>query len=133
MSEDLGKKIKQLTDILGQEKLPDNLKELLTLLTSSSTKEETSSRADNGINNDNTRPERSEIEENVEMIRKVKKIMDRLNKTSDHRVNLLTAIKPFVNKKRQEKISACINLLQISNFSGFINENDKNNFKTRRD
>jgi len=122
MSDDLNKKIKQITDLLGQDNIPDNVKGLLSLLASPNIKDESSpqksveapqykeDRSERSERNDryernerNERNERSEIDENMEMLRKVRTVMDRLNTNNDPRVNLLTAIKPFLSSNRQKK------------------------------
>ncbi|HHW49011.1 MAG TPA: hypothetical protein GXX14_10410 [Clostridiaceae bacterium] len=130
MSEDLSKKIKQITDVLSQENIPENLKGLFSLLAGSANsspedkKNEPSPKADEA----NTREERAdknELEENLEMARKVKTIMDRLNKVNDPRINLLLAIKPFLNHRRQKKITNCINLLRVSSLVRLMEEDDK--------
>lgn len=138
MSDDLNKKIKQITDLLGQDNIPDNVKGLLSLLTSSGTKEEPTpqrpvelpqhkeERSEKSERSE--RSERSELEENMEMIRKVRKVMDRLNTNNDPRVNLLTAIKPFLNNKRQKKLGNCIRMIQMSGLTKLIDDQDKGTF-----
>ena len=128
MSEDLSKKIKQITDILGQENMPDNIKGLLSLLTSTGNKEESSPKASELQTAKEEKPVRSELEESMEMISKVKKVMDRLNTNTDPRVNLLLAIKPFLNSKRQKKLSSCVNILRMSSLTKFVDENGKGIF-----
>jgi len=130
MSEDLSKKIKQISDVLSQENLPENLKGLFSLLAGSvnnnpeDKKDEPSPKADE-VKVKEERADKSELEENLEMMRKVKTIMDRFNKVNDPRITLLMAIKPFLNNKRQKKIANCINLLRVSNLVRFMEENDK--------
>jgi predicted unusual protein kinase regulating ubiquinone biosynthesis (AarF/ABC1/UbiB family) len=131
MSEDLNKKIKQITDILGQENMPDNIKGLLSLLANPSPAIQTESEAPKTaeitpVPRKEEKSGRNEMEENLEMIRKVKKIMDRVNTKDDPRINLLTAIKPFLNSTRQKKLSNCVKLLQMHNITRFIDEQDKN-------
>lgn len=138
MSDDLNKKIKQLTDILGQDSLPDNLKGLLSLLGSSSGKQESSPDAEAAQHtlpakreersSKEERSGKSDLEDNIEMIRKVKTVMDKMNSNHDPRVSLLTAIKPFLNNKRQKKLNDCIKLLQMASLTKFLDDNDKANF-----
>lgn len=126
MSDDLGKKVQQIVQMLGQDNVPDNLKELVTLLaTSMSAKEDdvskaTSSGAENEEKNTNSEPIVS-----TEMLSTAKKAMDRLNTNSDPRINLLHAIKPFMNSNRQKKIGTCIQLLQVASMSRLLNEHEK--------
>ena len=109
MSEDINQKINQLTSILGQEKLPDNIKNLLTSL--SNTKNTTSS----DIN---------EKDESYQTLKRVKNIMERLDASNrDERVILLNAVKPFLNTSRQKKLSSCIKILQMVSLSSLLDEN----------
>lgn len=125
MSDDLNKKIKQIADILGQDSMPDNLKGLLSLLGSSGNKEELSPRADETIPVKEEKASRSELEENLELVRKMKKVMDKLNTKNDPRVNLLSAIRPFLNNTRQKRLNDCIKLLQVTSLKSFMDESEK--------
>jgi hypothetical protein len=126
MSDDLNSKIKQITDILGQENMPDNLKGLLSLLTGpSGAKQEPSADMAQLPSAKEEQSGRNELDENLEMIRKVKKLMDRVSTTHDPRVNLLTAIRPFLNTTRQKKLNGCIQLLQMSSLAKFVDGSDK--------
>lgn len=134
MSDDLNKKIKQITDILGQETIPDNLKGLLSLLTSSggnedstSSRERTERDEDARLLKDNKSP-RSEIDENVDMVRKIKKVMDKVTTNNDPRVNLLTAVRPFLNSSRQKKLNSCIKILHMTSMTRFLDDFDKDSF-----
>ena len=124
MSEDLNKKIKQITDMLGQENVPDNVKGLLSLLTNSNrSSEEPPQKAGQQEPAGEARNEKSELEENLKMMNTVKNVMDRLNSHTDPRINLLSALKPFMGSARQKKIGNCINVLRISSLARLIDEN----------
>lgn len=125
MSDDLNKKIKQIADILGQDNMQDNLKGLLNLLGSSSNKEEIPQKANDALPNKEEKSGRSELEENIDLMRKMKKVVDKLNTKNDPRVNLLSAIRPFLNISRQKKLNNCIKLLQMSSLTSFMDENEK--------
>lgn len=130
MSEDINKKVKQITDMLGQEGgMPDNLMNIINLLVSSAPntqgKEEGTAKSGQELAVKEDRPMRNDLDENVEMIRKVKKVMDRMSNQSDPRINLLTAIKPFLGNKRQRKISNCIKILNMSTMARMVDEFDK--------
>lgn len=58
--------------------------------------------------------------ENMEMLVKVKKMMDRFNDTSDNRIVLLNAIKPFMTGGRTSGIDMMVRLIQVMNFSSGI-------------
>ncbi len=147
MSDDLNKKIKQITDILGQENLPDNVKGLLSLLSGKSNPNEKEANIQNDASNFReeqpitgeysiksdhpARSEhhyRSEAEENIDMLRKAKKIFERLNSKDDPKVNLLYSIKPFLNNSRQKKLVNCVKLLQMYNVTKYLDDSDKGLF-----
>jgi len=119
VSEDLSKAIKQIGEMLSQDKGRDSLMALLSLLGSSGSKE--------GDIKESKKEERKEEEEkteifrakdssqdNTEMIRQLTNIMDKLNTRHDPRVRLLTSLKPFLSHNRQKKLSNCIMLLQLT-------------------
>lgn len=129
MSDDLNKKIKQITDILGQENMPDNIKGLLSLLAGSSSQNQPEEpKPVDLVPRKEDRTVRSEMEDNLEMIRKVKKLMDGMNRKDDPRINLLSAVRPFLNSTRQKKLNNCLKLLQMHNITKYIDEQDKNFF-----
>ena len=126
MSDDLNKKIKQITDILGQENLPDNVKGLLTLLAGDNNQNEKEVPKEphpEPINSENNST--NEMQENIEMLSRAKKIFDKINTKDDPRINLLRSMKPFLNSNRQKKLANCIKLLQMYNLSKLMDETDK--------
>lgn len=127
MSDDLDKKIQQIAEMLGQDKVPDNLKSLVSLFASSLNNKESST-----VKTSEEEPatevkieQTASSEDNTEMVRKVKKLMSGLNTEVDPRINLLHAIKPFMNGKRQKKIGSAIQLLQMTSLARLMNNNDK--------
>ncbi|HOJ09891.1 MAG TPA: hypothetical protein PK733_04780 [Clostridiales bacterium] len=130
MDDDLGKTIKQITDMLSKDKdkMPDNLMGLISLLTSPGSsesgsendveREEKNEKEGNNVNRSN----KGDLQDNLEMIKQVTKIMDRLNTKNDPRVNLLNALRPFLNNKRQKKINNCIMLLQVTGIMKAMDE-----------
>ena len=149
MSDDLGKKIQQIAEMLGQDSVPDNVKELVALLANSLvSKEGASEKTDTsggtvpstgtfpsgtvspaGTDPSGEAPEKTaagEIPNNPELADTARKALSKMNANNDPRINLLHAIKPFMNNNRQKKIGTCIQLLQVASLSRLINEQDKN-------
>ena len=92
MSDDLGKKVQQILQLLGQENVPDNLKELVSLLgTSMGTKKSDVGQAASPDANNVEKTANAEPIINTEMLNTARKAMDRLNAGSDPRINLLHA------------------------------------------
>ncbi len=128
MSDDLDKKIQQIAEMLGQDKVPDNLKSLVSLLAGSLNGKEGSAPKPAEAEEEKPVEEKavqSGNDENTEMMRRVKKLMDGVNTGNDPRINLLQAIKPFMNIKRQKKIGNAIQLLQMTGLARLMNNNDK--------
>lgn len=88
MSDDLNNKIKQLTDLLSQESMPDNLKSLFSLLTSSMGKNETSQKTEEipALKEPREEAQNKGEFDTTEMVRKIKTVMDRMNTKNDPRV-----------------------------------------------
>ena len=111
--------------MLGQDGVPDNVKGLLSLLAGSMGSDgESSSKSNEPSSAKVNHAGANELEENLEMIRKVKKVMDRLNSQNDPRISLLAALKPFMSTNRQKKIANCINLLKMSSLVKLVNDQD---------
>jgi len=53
-------------------------------------------------------------DDTINMMIKMKKIMEQQNKKDDPTKNLLFAIKPFLKKSRQDRIGNCVKLLGMS-------------------
>jgi hypothetical protein len=155
MSNDLGKKVQQIAQMLDQEDLPDNMKELVALLASSLGKNSKEGEKEGDVSPDNTVSEGGDVSQqeynegdisaqrvsqdstgndkslspessvNPEIINTALKAMDRIKSANDPRVNLLQAIKPFMNARRQKKIGNCIQLLQLTGISKLLNDHEK--------
>lgn len=132
MNDDLALKIKQIADMLNEDTLPGNLKDIISLFAGSEgnaynadsqQKHNQNNHSNNGgIKANNT----EELAENLEMLKTVKNIMGRLNSKSDPRVNLLNALKPFLNNNRQKKIGNCIMFLQVTSLLETMRDSDNN-------
>ncbi len=126
MSDDLNNKLKQLTDLLTQENMPDNLKSLFSLLTGPS-KSEPSQKVEEtpAIKEPKEEPQNKTDFDTTDMVRKIRTVLDRVNTRTDPRVNLLTAIRPYMNTTRQKKLDNCIKILQVSTLARLMDDMDK--------
>ncbi|MDP4183009.1 MAG: hypothetical protein Q8942_18220 [Bacillota bacterium] len=125
MSDDLNKKIKQITDIFGQENIPDNVKGLLSLLVGPGNQSETDAPKaleDEPVPVREENKSKNDQDENIEMIKRARKMMERLNTKDDPRINLLYSMRPFLNNSRQKKIVTCVKLLQMYNLSKLMDD-----------
>lgn len=149
MNDDLNRKVQQIAQLLGHDDVPDNVKELVSLLSASLEKSgdksgDSSSKVD--VSADPAQPvtpkqnipestpaqttaAQHDTEEspqmNQDVLNTARSALSRLNTVNDPRINLLNAIKPFMNNRRQKKISNCIQLLQIASLSRLLNEQEK--------
>jgi len=135
--DDLGKKIQQIAELLGQENMPDNVKGLLSVLSGSfSDNNDTKDKAPGLAQKSNETPDtvlrensksadNSDSSDGTELLMRAKKMMDKLGTGNDPRVNLLHAIKPFMSGKRQQKIGNCIKILQLASMTKLIDLGDK--------
>jgi hypothetical protein len=127
MSDEMGDKFKQIAEMLGQNSnanIPDNVKGLLNMLSNSSTKEE--SHQDDIPQKPSTNGEspKADTDEVIDMTRKMKKAMNMLNPPNDPKVNLLNAIKPYLNKNRQKKLQTCMKLMKMGSLTKLFEELD---------
>lgn len=132
--DELNVKFKQIAQMLGKENVnvPDNLGSILSMLANSTPKEQAPSKPEEQTSPPENRttkeelPSKNNIDDNMEMMRKVKVMMDGMRNVNDPRVNLLTAITPFLNNTRQNKIGNCIKLFQMTQMTRMMSEIEKN-------
>ena len=128
MSDDMGDKIKQIADMLGQNSnpnIPDNVKGLLSMLMSNNnTKEEDSSENPSQRTRGNDSSGNNEADDFADMARKMKKAMGMINTGNDPRVTLLNAIRPYLNKNRQRKLQTCIKLMRIGSLTQLLDDSE---------
>ncbi len=123
MSDDLSNKIRQIAELLSQDGMAENLKGLISSLTTSPNREETQPQPQDQLPAPiPERNEKSEAEDSNDLMRRVKKVMNSLNTKDDPRINLLTAIHPFLNSKRQKKLTNCIRILQMSRLGSLMDD-----------
>jgi hypothetical protein len=95
------------------------------MLAGSGYKEESTSKATD-ISLSEDKPERSgkniDADDSFEILRKVKKIIDKTSNVNDPRVTLLHSIKPFLGNNRQKKLANCINILRMSSLTSLFDD-----------
>ena len=130
MNNNFNNNVKQLWDILANENISESLINILSLLANSSKKEkppEETEKENHHKDSQNNQKNKSEEDfyNNDELVRKVKSIMNDANSLNDPRINLLTAIKPFLNSSRQKKVGDCIKLFQMFHLSNVMADIEK--------
>ena len=108
--------LNQFQHLLNSDQMPDNLKDLLTNLQSNSPNHSESS------SSKSTSSSASSPELDLNMIIKLKSIMDQMNTSSDDpRSNLLISLKPYLKPSRKEKVDQYIGLLRMSKVFDVMN------------
>ncbi len=131
MSDDMGDKIKQIADMLGQNSspnIPDNVKGLLSMLMSNNSSKDEDTQEDppqKSRSNENSSSNSNEADDFADMARKMKKAMSKLNIANDPRVNLLNAIRPYLNKSRQRKLQTCLKLMRIGSLTQVLDDSEE--------
>lgn len=116
MSEDISEKLQQLKEMLNNNQLPDNLKNVMSLMSNSP---QQSSSSENSQNNSFTNNSSPEI-----LITKVKRIIDKKKQDNDPRMNLLSSLRPYLSQKRQERVDSCIKFMDIAFLSKILKDED---------
>ena len=135
MSSDMNKAMDQLKEMLGNENMVDNLQTLLgTMLTKNNGPTNTSDQSEtepmrptqpsHDVPNYAPPSSRINLEEQMDIVMKIKKMYDRINSVDDPRINLLNALKPYLNEKRLARLDSAIKVINISKISTIVNDID---------
>ncbi len=121
-----------LNSILNNNKIPDNMKEILKNINNTENQSNTSSESSinsemlnnfidilSNHNNEKTNAKKQDSNNSssidIEMIMKMKTIIDKVNNNKDDpRANLLKSLKPYLKESRKEKIDQYIKLFNMS-------------------
>lgn len=141
MSDDLSDKFAQISELLNQEGMADNIKGLIGMLSKST--EAQSSPINENTQAENVKQERPhtntspknpqpsrDIEQDLEMMRQVQKVMEVMRGAKDDpRINLLNAIMPYMNTTRQKKVNNAMRILQLTSLSKLMDKDGNSLFK----
>ncbi|MGE4282773.1 MAG: hypothetical protein AB7G87_03550 [Clostridia bacterium] len=138
MSDDFNNKAEQFKDLLDNEKMADTIKMLMTMLGNNQNNNKNNSAQFNNEEHGEKTPvpikemspinassSRIPMDDTMDTIIKIKKMVDKVNSTADPRVNLLLALKPYLNNNRQTKLDTAIKVVNLTKLSSVINEIDK--------
>jgi hypothetical protein len=123
MSDELSKKIAQISELLEQSKTPDKLAGLISLISNSVT-EKSSDANESTTSSSQEAPPSKSFDENIEMMMRIKKIMESVKKNNDPRADLLHSLKPFLSEKRQSSLTQCLNILKLTSLTKYIDDFD---------
>ena len=139
MSDDLSQKIAQISELLNQEGMADNIKGIIGMLSNSVDSQDTPAKEQNNskgkderkpnYNYNNQNQNTRELEQNMEMMRQVQRVMEVMRSTNnDPRMNLLNAIRPYLSNSKQKKISNAMRILQMTSLTKLMDKDGKNFF-----
>ena len=127
MKEDMSKLVEQLNTMLNNNEIPEGIKNMIKGL-QSDTKSENNTPSSSNSNgtpnsaNENTSSDSSMPEFDINMMLKMKQIMDSLNtKQNDPRANLLRSLKPYLKESRKEKVDQYIQIFGMEKMFEMFN------------
>lgn len=106
MPQDMSDIMNTLNNMIKEDKIPDNIKQLM-----------------NNISSENSNsPNNSSPDIDIDTILKMKTIMEKLNNNKDDpRANLLMSLKPYLKDSRKDKVEQYIKLFNISKVMDVFN------------
>ncbi len=117
---DLGNILNKFNEMVKNNEIPDNLKDVLNNFTNSSTSSSTPncSITSNNIGDSNNSSTSNNSNDSFELdmntILKLKQIMDSMNSNKpDPRTNLLLSLKPYLKESRKKKVDQYIKLFNM--------------------
>lgn len=138
MSDDMDKKIKQIAEMLGQNQnvaIPDNVKGMLNMLMSSNGKSDEAQSGEHHSSDENTssrhhssgeeKKDANDIGDTADLTRKMKKAMDMINTASDPRMNLLNALRPYLNHERQKKLQKAVKFMRLGSLTKLLDDSEE--------
>lgn len=107
---------------------PDMLKNIMNLFNSSSKNDTSNNSSD--FNSDNVNSNGSIPNFDINMLLKMKSIMDKLNNNkNDPRSNLLLSLKPYLKESRKNRVEQYIQFINMSKIIEVFNQNGGENIK----
>ena len=116
MSEDLSDIINNVKSMVDSGNIPDNMKEMLSAISSGNN----TSASSNANDTDN-------FNMDMNTILKIKTIIDNINTKDDPRANLLYSLKPYLRESRKSKLDQYVNILNMTKIANIINNESKEN------
>lgn len=112
-----------LLNNLNSGNIPDDLKNIINNFKNNANTNEASNssnfgntnQTDQGQNQTNTNQTNSSFNIDMDMLLKMKNIMDKMNSTKDDpRTNLLLSLKPYLKESRKDKVEQYVKLFSMS-------------------
>lgn len=118
MSDDMSDLMNNLSDMLKNNEIPDEVKNFVNNFSSSSSENTSNANEEEKRNNSND----SFPDIDIATILKLKTVMDSMkNKKDDPRANLLMSLKPYLRENKREKVDQYVKLFGMSKLIEVIN------------
>lgn len=125
MSDELNQKIAQISELLDQVKSPDKLAGLISLISNKSEeKSDEFSDSPPHLTHEVSKPKSNNSDDTLEMIMRVKKLLEGSKIQNDPRSDLLNSLKPFLSEKRQKSLTQCLSMLKMTALTKHLDEFD---------
>lgn len=127
MKEDMSKLVEQLNTMLNNNEIPEGIKNMVKGLQSDTKSENNTPSFSNSKDipnsaDENTSSDSPMPEFDINMMLKMKQIMDSLNtKQNDPRANLLRSLKPYLKESRKEKVDQYIQIFGMGKMFEIFN------------
>ena len=129
--------IKNLSNMLGEDKIPENIKEVLNNVNTNENNNSTNpsfspemlsnlvNAFNNSSSNNSSNPQANSSDFSnidLEMLLKMKDVMNKVNSNkNDPRANLLRSLKPYLNENRQTKVEQYVKLFSMTKIIDIFN------------
>ena len=122
MDDNLEKNIKQFADLLSKEGVIDSLKGILGDMSS----DDNSQKKDKEFGEQSSdRVTSKSAQEDMRFVQNIAKAMSELRNIDDPSANLLEAIRPLLNEKRQKICKDCIKIIRMAKVVELIQKHDQ--------
>lgn len=114
MSEDMSHLIDQINQMIENNQIPENVKNMVGQLKQNANASENANASTNTSTNTNTKEKNSSSDFDIETMMKMKKVIDAMNSNQDDpRANLLRSLKPYLKESRKNKVDQYIQIFKM--------------------
>jgi hypothetical protein len=116
MSDNFEENVKQIAELLSQNGVIDSLKEKLN-------KKDSNSSSENSLEKIKNQFIDKQNNSNINFIQNMARAVSQLKDSNDPGINLLSALSPFLNNKRQKTCTDCVKILKTAKLFEFMKNN----------
>jgi hypothetical protein len=117
MSQDMGDKIRQISEMLNSPEAQEGIRHLFGSL--GTNRGTMSAETDSRISEAETEtPQSSSLPQSIQetdWVNYIQSMFSQMNNVQDSRVNLLRSVHPFLNPTRRERCATCMNIMKVAN------------------